>query len=210
MEAADLAVGTAAIAGLLKPVPLHTQNAISKENFAGALSKSSQSFLPSDRIIDWSLNWANWIYLVQPAELASLRNPILLVGTNGRLGENAVDLFAAPATVQGALQRGDKPIWDGNAREVPGVLVQAVLIQSLNLGHWLTPISQSLCTGAAASLGVLLAASYEQRRNRLIAVGLIIAIIWPMALYLAIWQLILIPLVIPFLALLTTASNRND
>jgi len=210
MEAADLAVGTAASDGLLKPVPLHTQNAISKENFAGSLSKSSQSFLPSDRIIDWSLNWANWIYLVQPAELASLRNPILLVGTNGRLGGNAVDLFAAPATVQGALQRGDKPIWDGNAREVPGVLVQAVLIQSLNLGHWLTPISQSLCTGAAASLGVLLAAFYEQRRNRLIAVGLIIAIICPMALYLAIWQLILIPLVIPFLALLTTASNRND
>ena len=144
MESADLAVGTVASAGLLKPVPMHTQYAINKENFAGALSKPPQSFLPSDRIIDWSLNWANWVYLVQPAGLASLRNPILLVGTNGRLGENAVDLFAAPATVQGALQRGDKPIWDGNAREVPGVLVQAVLIQTLNLGHWLTPISQTL------------------------------------------------------------------
>lgn len=210
MEAADLAVGTAASAGLLKPVPMHTQNAISKENFAGALSKPPQSLLPSDRIIDWSLNWANWVYLVQPADLASLRNPILLVGTNGRLGENAVDLFAAPATVQGALQRGDKPIWEGNAREVPGVLVQAVLIQTLNLGHWLTPISQTLSTGAAASLGVLLAAFYEQRRNRLIAVALIALISCPLAFSLAIWQLWLVPLLLPLLALTTTTVSRND
>ncbi|WP_341882044.1 CHASE2 domain-containing protein [Synechococcus sp. UW140] len=210
MKSADLAVGTAARDGLLKPVPMHTQYAISKENFAGALSKPPQSFLPSDRIIDWSLNWANWVYLVQPAGLASLRNPILLVGTNGRLGENAVDLFAAPATVQGALQRGDKPIWDGNAREVPGVLVQAVLIQTLNLGHWLTPISQTLCTGAAASLGVLLAAFYEQRRNRLIAVALIALISCPLAFSLAIWQLWLVPLFLPLLVLTITTVSRND
>ena len=210
MESADLAVGTVASAGLLKPVPMHTQYAISKENFAGALSKPPQRFLPSDRIIDWSLNWANWVYLVQPAGLATLQNPILLVGTNGRLGENAVDLFAAPATVQGALQRGDKPIWDGNAREVPGVLVQAVLIQSLNLGHWLTPISQTLCTGAAASLGVLLAAFYEQRRDQLIAICLIALISCPLAFSLAIWQLWLVPLLLPLLALTTTTVSRND
>ena len=210
MEAADLAVGTASTDGLRKPVPLHTQNAISKQNFAGSLSNHPQRVLPSDRVIDWSLNWANWIYLVQPAELASLQNSILLVGTNGYLGENPVDLFPAPATVQDALKRGDKPIWGGNAGKVPGVLVQAVLIQSLNLGHWLTPISQSLCTAAAASLGILLAAFYERRRNRLIAVGLFIVIICPMAFYLAIWQLILVPLVIPMLALLTTATNGND
>ena len=210
MEAADLAVGTASTDGLRKPVPLHTQNAISKQNFAGSLSNHPQRVLPSDRVIDWSLNWANWIYLVQPAELASLQNSILLVGTNGYLGENPVDLFPAPATVKDALKRGDKPIWGGNAGKVPGVLVQAVLIQSLNLGHWLTPISQSLCTAAAASLGILLAAFYERRRIRLIAVGLFIVIICPMAFYLAVWQLILVPLVIPMLALLTTATNGND
>lgn len=210
MKSADLAVGTAARDGLLKPVPMHTQYAISKENFAGALSKPPQSFLPSDRIIDWSLNWANWVYLVQPAGLASLRNPILLVGTNGRLGENAVDLFAAPATVQGALQRGDKPIWDGNAREVPGVLVQAVLIQSLNLNHWLTPVSQTLCTAAAAALGVLLAALFEKRRVRLVAISLIALISCPLAFSLAIWQLWLVPLLLPLLALTTTTVSRND
>ena len=91
------------------------------------------------------------------------------MGTNGYLGENPVDLFPAPATVQGALKRDDKPIWGGNAGEVPGVLVQAVLIQSLNLGNWLTSISQTLCTAAAASLGVLLAAFYEHKNLNLIA-----------------------------------------
>jgi CHASE2 domain-containing sensor protein len=90
------------------------------------------------------------------------------------------------------------------------VLVQAVLIQSLNLGHWLTPSSQSLCTGAAASLGVLLAAFYEQRRNRLIAVALIILIICPLAFSLAIWQLLLVPLLLPLLALTTSTFSRND
>ena len=210
METADLAVGTAASAGSSKPLPLRTQYAISKEHFAGALSNHPQRVLPSDRIIDWSLNWANWIQLVQPVDLATLKSKLLLVGTNGYLGNNAVDIFYAPSSVEWAPLRGDKPLWNGRPSEVPGVLVQAVLIQSLNLNHWLTPVSQTLCTGAAAALGVLLAAFYEQRRNRLIAVGLIISIICPLAFYLAIWQLILVPLVIPFLALLTTMSIKND
>ena len=210
METADLAVGTVASAGSSKPLPLRTQYAISKEHFAGALSNHPQRVLPSDRIIDWSLNWANWIQLVQPVDLATLKSKLLLVGTNGYLGNNAVDIFYAPSSVEWAPLRGDKPLWNGRPSEVPGVLVQAVLIQSLNLNHWLTPVSQTLCTGAAAALGVLLAAFYEQRRNRLIAVGLIISIICPLAFYLAIWQLILVPLVIPFLALLTTMSIKND
>ena len=210
METADLAVGTAASAGSSKPLPLRTQYAISKEHFAGALSNHPQRVLPSDRIIDWSLNWANWIQLVQPVDLATLKSKLLLVGTNGYLGNNAVDIFYAPSSVEWAPLRGDKPLWNGRPSEVPGVLVQAVLIQSLNLNHWLTPVSQTLCTGAAAALGILLAAFYEQRRDRLVAVALIISIICPLAFYLAIWQLILVPLVIPFLALLTTMSIKND
>ena len=210
METADLAVGTVASAGSSKPLPLRTQYAISKEHFAGALSNHPQRVLPSDRIIDWSLNWANWIQLVQPVDLATLKSKLLLVGTNGYLGNNAVDIFYAPSSVEWAPLRGDKPLWNGRPSEVPGVLVQAVLIQSLNLNHWLTPVSQTLCTGAAAALGILLAAFYEQRRDRLVAVALIISIICPLAFYLAIWQLILVPLVIPFLALLTTMSIKND
>jgi len=132
------------------------------------------------------------------------------VGTSGRLGNQSEDLFQAPATVEGALLRGGKPLWSGNAREVPGVLVQAVLIQSLNLRHWLTPLSQTLCTAAAASLGVVLAALLEKRQHRLIALGLIVVSACPLAWSLAIGPLLLVPLLLPLLALSSTTLCRDD
>ncbi|WP_341884148.1 CHASE2 domain-containing protein [Synechococcus sp. UW140] len=210
MKSADLAVGTAARDGSRKPVPLQTQYSISKDNFAGALSNHPQRVLPSDRIIDWSLNWANWIHLVQPVDLATLKSKLLLVGTDGYLGNNEADLFNAPSSLQGVFLRGDQPILIRNKSVVPGVLVQAVLIQSLNLNHWLTPVSQTLCTAAAAALGVLLAALFEKRRDRLVAIFLIALISCPLAFGLAIWQLWLVPLLLPLLALTTTTVSRND
>ena len=106
--------------------------------------------------------------------------------------------------------RGDQPIWDGKTREIPGVLVQAVLIQSLNLRHWLTPLSQTLCTAAAASLGVVLAALWEKRFHRLIALGLIVLLSCPLAWSLAIGSLLLVPLLLPLLALSSTTLCRDD
>jgi hypothetical protein len=206
----SLAVGTAGSCGSLKHVPLHLLYAITNETFAGALSKQSNPLLPADRVIDWSLNWSEQIRLVQPAELASLKAPVLLVGTSGRLGNQSEDLFEAPATVQDALLRGDQPLWSGNAREVPGVLVQAVLIQSLNLRHWLTPLSQTICTAAAAALGVLLAALLEKRQHRFIALGGIAVVACPLAWSLAIGPLWLVPLLLPLLALSATTFSRDD
>jgi hypothetical protein len=206
----SLAVGTAGSCGVLKPVPLHLLYAVTSENFAGALSNQSDVVLPADRVIDWSINWAEQIHLVQPDELPKLKAPVLLVGTSGRLGNQSEDLFKAPATVQDALLRGDQPLWSGNAREVPGVLVQAVLIQSLNLRHWLTPLSQTICTAAAAALGVVLAALLEKRQHRWTAVALLVLVISPLAWSLAIWQLWLVPLLLPLLALSATASCRDD
>jgi hypothetical protein len=206
----SLAVGTAGSCGELKPVPLHLLYAITSDNFAGALSNQSDVVLPADRVIDWSLNWAEQIRLVQPAELPKLKAPVLLVGTSGRLGNHSEDLFEAPATVQDALLRGDQPLWSGNAREVPGVLVQAVLIQSLNLRHWLTPLSQTICTAAAAALGVVLAALLEKRQHRHITVGLIAVVVCPLAWSLAIWQLWLMPLLLPLAAMTAVSVCRND
>ena len=206
----SLAAGTAGSCGALKPVPLHLLYAITDENFAGALSKRSNPLLPADRVIDWSLNWSEQIRLVQPAELASLKAPVLLVGTSGRLGNQSEDLFKAPATVQDALLRGEQPLWSGNAREVPGVLVQAVLIQSLNMRHWLTPLSQTICTAAAAALGVLLAALLEKRQHRFIALGGIAVVACPLAWSLAIGPLWLVPLLLPLLALSATTFCRDD
>ena len=208
--AKSLAVGTAGSCAVLKPVPLHLLYPITTDNFAGALSRQPAPVLPADRVIDWSLNWAAQIHLLQPSDLPTLRAPVLLVGTSGRLGNQSEDLFQAPATVEGALLRGGKPLWSGNAREVPGVLVQAVLIQSLNLRHWLTPLSQTLCTAAAASLGVVLAALLEKRQHRLIALGLIVVSACPLAWSLAIGPLLLLPLLLPLMALSSTTLCRDD
>lgn len=206
----SLAVGTAGSCGSLEHVPLHLLYPITDENFAGALSKRSNPLLPADRVIDWSLNWSEQIRLVQPAELASLKAPVLLVGTSGRLANQSEDLFKAPATVQDALLRGEQPLWSGNAREVPGVLVQAVLIQSLNMRHWLTPLSQTICTAAAAAFGVVLAALLERRQHRVIALGVIAAVACPLAWSLAIGPLWLVPLLLPLLALSAATFCRDD
>ena len=207
----DLAVGTAAGGdGLLKPVPLHLIYPITSQNFSGALSRVKKPLLPADRVIDWSIDWAPWIRLIKSEELSGLRASMLLVGTGGYLNQKPVDLFAAPATVQNALMRGDQPIWAGRSREIPGVLVQAVLIQSLNLRHWLTPLSQTLCTAAGGALGIVVAALLEKRKDRLIALGIIALLACPFVLTLAIGPLLLVPILLPLLALSASTLCRDD
>ena len=210
LEEANLGVGTAAGAGPLKPVPLYLHEAITKANFAGALASPAHPLLPADRVIDWSINWADQILLVEPADLPRLRTPLLLVGSGGRLGDQSVDLFSAPAPVEAALRDGEKPLWSGSAAEVPGVLVQAVLIQSLNSRHWLTPLSISLCTLSAGGLGILLAALLEKRQHRWVVIALVGVASCPLSFSLAVTQLVLLPLLLPLLALTATTFSRDD
>jgi len=205
----SLAVGTAGSCAVLKPVPLHLLYPITSANFAGALSHQPAPVLPADRVIDWSVDWSSQIRLVQPSDLPSLEAAVLLVGTSGRLDNQSEDLFRAPATVEGALLRGGQPLWNGNAREVPGVLIQAVLIQSINLRHWLTPLSQTLCSGAAAGLGILLAALLEKRRQRQLVIGCIGGVACVTAWTLAIWPMWLVPLLLPLAALSGTTLCRD-
>jgi hypothetical protein len=211
LQVADLAVGTAAGADpIKKPVPLYLHEAITKANFAGALASPANPVLPADRVIDWSLNWAEQIQLVKAADLPQLRTPLLLVGSSGRLGDQTVDLFSAPAPVEAALRYGEKPLWPGSADEVPGVLVQAVLIQTLNSKHWLTPISLTLCTLSAGGLGILLAALLEKREHRAIAIALLGVASCPLSFSLAVMQLWLLPLLLPLLAITATTFSRDD
>jgi len=93
---------------------------------------------------------------------------------------------------------------------VPGVLVQAVLIQSLNSGHWLTPISLTLCTLSAGGLGILLAALLEKRQHRWVVIALLSAVSCPLSFSLAVTQLVLLPLLLPMLALTVTTISRDD
>jgi len=210
LEEANLGVGTAAGAGSLNPMPLYLQEDITKANFAGALASPVHPLLPADRVIDWSINWADQIQLVEPADLPRLRTRLLLVGSSGRLGDQSMDLFSAPSTVKESLRDGAKPLWSGSADEVPGVLVQAVLIQSLNSKHWLTPISLTLCTLSAGGLGIVLAALLEKRQHRWIAIALLGLVSCPLSFNLAVMQLLLCPLVLPFVALTATTFSRDD
>jgi CHASE2 domain-containing sensor protein len=101
-------------------------------------------------------------------------------------------------------------IWQGAQSKVPGVLIQAVLAQSLSLRQWLTPASQTFSTALAAGLGVLLAAAQANRRRRTLLVAAIIVVALPFAWQLAIAQLWLLPLALPLAALTATALLRRD
>lgn len=92
---------------------------------------------------------------------------------------------------------------------MPGAIVQAVLAQSLTLGHWLRPWSLVACTALASGLGVLIAAAQANHPLRLVLVGSIILVAVPLALHVAVLDLQLLPLLLPLVALGTTALVRR-
>lgn len=92
---------------------------------------------------------------------------------------------------------------------MPGAIVQAVLAQSLTLGHWLRPWSLVACTALASGLGVLIAAAQANHPLRLVLVGSIILVAVPLALHVAVLDLQLLPLLLPLAALGTTALVRR-
>ena len=119
--------------------------------------------------MDWSIDWKTLIERVEISQLPTLEAESLLVGTDGTLDRDGDDLFRAP----GAMDPELTEIWQGARRKVPGVLIQAVLTQSLNLQHWLTPASQALTTALASGFGVLIAAAQTRRRRRLLTLGVV-------------------------------------
>lgn len=210
LQAFDLSVGTTAWppsgpAGDQRPVPLQLLVPITDAFFAHALSDHPHRYLPSESVIDWSLDWQQLLRQVTPEELTKLKAPALLVGTDGLIDPQRPDLFDAPSAVQAAL-----PAWGGTNWQLPGALVQAVLAQSLNLNHWLTPLSTSCSTAAAAGLGVLLAAAQERRLHLLwLLAGISFSLIL-LALQVAVGYLILIPLILPLSTLFATTLIRRN
>ena len=211
LQARDLATGTPSVGGPLKWVPLQLWQPITDANFAAALAAprawaSAMPVLPADAVIDWSIDWRPLIQRVELEALPALRSEALLVGTDGQMDRDAPDLFEAPGAMDPALTQ----IWQGAEQKIPGVLVQAVLAQSVSLRHWLTPASQAMSTAAAAGLGVVLAALQSRPRRRALLVAVIAGVAGPLCWQLAITKLWLIPLLLPLSALATTALMRRD
>lgn len=206
LQARNLAVGTPDFPGALKWVPLQLWGSLDKGNFAAALSSAPAPYMPADAVIDWSIDWRTLLRRIELSELSSLRVSALVVGTDGSLDRDGDDLFAAPGAMDPALTK----IWRGGERKVPGVLIQAVLAQSMSLRQWLTPISQALTTALAAGLGVVLAAAQADRNRRLLLLAAIIVVAVPLSWQLAISQLWLLPLALTLAALISTALLRRD
>lgn len=206
LQARDLAVGTPAIPGTLKWAPLQLWQPINSQNFAGTLAGGTDPLMPADAVLDWSVDWRTLLQRIEPQDLPGVEAPVLLVGSDGTLDRDGDDLFAAPGAMDPALA----DLWGGAQHKVPGVLVQAVIAQSLRLGHWLTPASQSLSTALGAGLGVLLAASEAKRGRRFWILCAITLVAMPLAWQLAVSALWLVPLCLPLAALASTALLRHD
>ena len=206
LQAKDLSTGTPTNGDGLKWTPLQLWEEVNKDNFAGAMSSVSSPRIPVDAVLDWSIDWKTLIERVEISQLPTLKAESLLVGTDGTLDRDGKDLFRAP----GAMDPELTEIWQGARRKVPGVLIQAVLTQSLNLQHWLKPASQAFTTALAAGLGVLIAAAQTRRRRRLLITGVVSLIAIPLCWQVAVTHLLLIALVLPLAALFSTALVRTD
>lgn len=206
LKARDLSVGTPARSDRLKGLPLQLWDPLDRDSFAAALSSATNPSMPSEAVIDWSIDWRPLLRRVDLADLAALRAPSLVIGSDGNLDRDGADLFTAPGSMDPALTA----IWQGASREVPGVVIQAVLAQSISLRHWLTPVSQTFSTALAAGLGVLLAAGSPRWGRRVLWIALIIGIAIPLGWQLAVSLLCLLPLVLPLAALTATALLRHE
>ena len=206
LQARNLAVGTPSLSGASKWVPLQLWTPVSRSNFAGALATDQAAFIPVDSVIDWSIDWNSLLRRVELNELSSLQAEVLVVGTDGSLDRDGDDLFTSP----GAMDPSLSTIWLGSESKIPGVVVQAVLAQSLSINHWLTPVSQTVTTALAAGLGVLLAAFNTKWRQRLVVVGVIILLTLPLSWQIATTERLLVPLLLPLTALCFTALLRRD
>lgn len=202
----DLAIGTAAGDGILNPPPLQLLRAITPDHFAAAIATGGAAAMPADAVIDWSLPWERMVRVVfSPSELSgSFQHPVL-VGRVWLSNPSDPDLFRTPLAFF-----DPQPLWRGSAQEMPGVLLQAVVAQSLSLRHWLMPLSSLVCVALASGAGVLLAALQSSLRRRLQLLLILVPSFALLALQVAVGSRTLIPIALPSVAFGTTALLRRD
>jgi hypothetical protein len=192
--------------------PLQLTQTLTPDHWAVALSQHPQGSIPSDVVLDWSLNWDAWLRWLTPRDLPTLTAPVLLVASDGQVGGQE-DLFASPAARMLTLSPQALAAKAAVGAAIPGAHVQAVLIQSLNLNHWLSPwpsLGGAPLTPLAAGLGILLAAAVNNRQKRILAIVGLATVTLPLSLQLAVSSAILIPVLFPVVALGLTALGRDD
>ena len=206
VQAFDLATGMPTSQQDPKPAPLQLIESLGSSSFAGQIYPKDHSVMQADAVLDWSLDWSSMIQRVEPDELQGLTTPVLLIGSDGNVNQNAKDRFRAPAIPNLNLHA----VWGGGKHEMPGVVLQAVLAQSLRMGHWLTPVSSALTAALASALGIALAAGIDRRWTRALLCGAITALAIPVCAQMAVSTLWLVPLLLPLTALWWVALVRRS
>ena len=206
VQAFDLATGMPASKQIPKPAPLQLIASLGPSSFAGQIYPNDNNVMPADAVLDWSLDWSSMIQRMEPDDLAGLTTPVLLIGSDGNVNQNAKDRFRSPAIPNLNLHS----VWGGQKHTMPGVVLQAVLAQSLRMGHWFTPLSSALTTALASALGIGLAAGIDRRWKRALLCGGITALTIPVCSQLAFSTLWLVPLLLPLTALWCVALLRRS
>lgn len=218
----DLTLGTAAGSGPIQPSPLQLLVSVTDQQFAAALANAIRpelpparrgvaSAIPAEAVIDWSVDWQRGLRVIQTDGIEPTRPPVtgsaplLVVGSLSSRQQPNPDLFRTPA----AFRRASPP-WDGIASEMPGVIAQVVLAQSLALGHWLSPLSTSACVALAAGLGVYTAAALPCSETRLRLLGLAVPLTGLAGLQLAVAAGVLVPFAVPTLTFAGTCLLRRE
>ena len=206
VQAFDLATGMPASQNTPKPAPLQLIASLGPSSFAGQIFPKEHNVMPADAVLDWSLDWSSMIQRVEPDDLAGLTTPVLLIGSDGNVNQEAKDRFRTPAIPNLNLH----VVWGGQKHTMPGVVLQAVLAQSLRMGHWLTPFSSAFAAALASALGIALAAGIDRRWKRTLLCGGITVVAIPVCTQLAISTLWLVPLLLPLAALWCVALVKRS
>lgn len=202
----NLSTGFPTTEGTIRSAPLQLWGPISASHFAARLAQNTAPHLPADAVLDWSLNWGEMLRPTSMNQLKTLTAPVLLIGTDGTLDSQAQDLFQAPAAMAADLNE----LWEGSQHKVPGVIVQAVLAQSINLQHWLRPMSLTLASTLTAAGAIGLSGLISRRRRRMLICAAVALLAIPICLQLGITILWLVPLTIPLATLTVISWLRRD
>ena len=201
----NISTGLPFSAGNVHNAPLQLWGSIHKDYFAAQLAQNTSTLLPADAVIDWSLDWRALLQPVSLNKLNTLKAPVLLIGTDGTIDSQAQDLFQAPAAMDPNLNE----IWAGSKQKVPGLIVQAVLAQSINLQHWFRPMSLALATALTASGAIGLSTVMSRRQQRMLICTAVVILAIPICLQLAISTLWLVPLTLPLASLMVISLLRR-
>lgn len=210
IKAYDLSVNTDPgwnTASKNRQVPIQLKAAITSNHFSYAVAGAgaNKGAMPTDSVIDWSLKWENILYRVYPKELSDLKTKTLLIGTDGQTNLEYSDLFDTPSSIQQALEKWELPL-----SNIPGVMVQGVLAQSIRMGHWLMPASAAMTALLSAGAGVLIAASLQKQKTKTYFIVATSSLIVLMCFQWAAADKILIPILLPISTIALTALARND